>query len=522
MKKTKRIGMFFVYILIALAVLFVSVGLAELVRFLLTSGVFHRAFSAEEVDTIAGMAEGVIGAIAAGLVLYQLRIGDELDERQSNTEEAEFILEYNRSFIENPDMTAIEQYLECPLTGDAPKFIENLSQNRQILVNYLTYLEGLASCVHGGILELERIDDLFAYRFFLAMNHPEVQSLELLPFATYYRGSFRLYEKWLSYRAATGKYNRKDLDIPYFETALFYCDCYETYARDDLRIETAQQQAIAWVGGKKQLTLNWQKAEDGKITADFSGNTEGDFTVKYALLKALLRMTNAAQIVSANGETGTAYDDLQQARAQCRRDGLYFRQLRKGTRMDDRRLEKLGELIYKTDRYIYPDMFGSEAAALKVIPALIQSEKDPMFSLDNLFVCELAGIPVGMILWCKGALNWSAEPLRKTMQKLGYEIPATLDAVEKEYVSGYSEHQREACISILNVCVDPGMRGCGVGQKMLRAFLQAHPESGMELCVLSDNPGAIRLYESCGFKVCGEEQAYPAGKPDHFRKLMKR
>ena len=66
------------------------------------------------------------------------------------------------------------------------------------------------------------------------------------------------------------------------------------------------------------------------------------------------------------------------------------------------------------------------------------------------------------------------------------------------------------------------MRGCGVGQKMLQAFLQEHPEANMELCVLSDNHGAIRLYESCGFCVCGEEPAYPAEKPDHFRKLMER
>ena len=521
MRKTKRIGMFFTYILVALAVLFVSLGLAELVRFLLTAGFFQRTFNAEEVDTIAGMAEGVIGAIAAGLVLYQLRIGDELDERQSNTEEAEFILEYNRSFIENPDMTAIEQYLECPLTGDAPKFITSLSQNRQMLVNYLTYLEGLASCVHGGILELERIDDLFAYRFFLAMNHPEVQSMELLPFATYYRGSFRLYEKWIRYRAKTGKYSPEDLDIPYFETALFYCDAYESYAREDLRIDCAEGQATAWINGKKQLALTWK--QDGEtVTAAVEGKCNDDFTVKYGLLKVLRWATNAVAIQSADPTTTAAYSALVQAKKQCRREGLYFRQLRSGTKLDDSRLEKLGALIYKTDTYIYPDMFGSEEAAEKVIPILLRSGKDTMFSLDNLYVCEYAGKPVGMILWCSGTLNWSAELLRKALREQNFEIPAALDAVEREYVSGYGAEEREECISLLNVCVDPAMRGCGVGQKMLWAFLMEHPKENMELCVLSDNHSAIRLYESCGFRVCGEEPAYPAEKPDHFRKLMKR
>ena len=37
------------------------------------------------------------------------------------------------------------------------------------------------------------VDDLFSYRFFLAMNNKEVQEFELGPEAEYYRGCFKLY-----------------------------------------------------------------------------------------------------------------------------------------------------------------------------------------------------------------------------------------------------------------------------------------------------------------------------------------
>ena len=522
MKRKKRILMFFAYMLIALAVLAVSLGVAELVRYLLSAGALRRTFTAGEVDAIAGISEGVVGAIAAGLVLYQLRVGDELDERQSNTEEADFILEYNRSFIENPDMTAVEQYLECQITGDAPKFINSLSENRQMLVNYLTYLEGLASCVHGGILELKRIDDLFAYRFFLAMNHPEVQSLELIPFATYYRGSFQLYEKWINYRANTGKYNPEDLDVPLFETALFYCDSYETYAKEKFSISCEDHQITMLCEGRKQLTLFWNMEESDAATVEFSGKNGGDFTAKYILLRELRRVTNASRIESGDSRVEKAYQNILFAKEECCREGLYFRQLRQSHKLDSTRLKKIAELIYKTDEYIYPDIFGDEKAAITVLPELLREGTDSMFALKNLFVCEYAGKVVGLILWHEGPLNWCTKPLRKALHNCGYEIPAQLDAVEQEYVSGYEEKTHAETISLLNVCVDPEMRGHEIGKRMLRAFQQEHANAPMELCVLSDNGSAIQLYESCGFRFCGEEQAYPSQKADHFRKLMSR
>lgn len=51
--------------------------------------------------------------------------------------------------------------------------------DRQSLVNYLVHLEGVATLVNTGVLRLKTINDLMAYRYFIAVNNPVVQELEL-------------------------------------------------------------------------------------------------------------------------------------------------------------------------------------------------------------------------------------------------------------------------------------------------------------------------------------------------------
>ena len=56
----------------------------------------------------------------------------------------------------------------------------------QKMINYLVYLESLAALVFRQVIHLDVIDDLFSYRFFLAVNNPVVQECELLPYADFY------------------------------------------------------------------------------------------------------------------------------------------------------------------------------------------------------------------------------------------------------------------------------------------------------------------------------------------------
>ncbi|MFB0921089.1 MAG: hypothetical protein QMB62_09435, partial [Oscillospiraceae bacterium] len=96
--------------------------------------------------------------------------------------------------------------------------------NRQSIINYLVYHEALAAIIFRGVLSIKNIDDLFMYRFFLVVNNPVVQKNELCIDAQYYRGCFKLYKKWSTYR------KKKGLSILLEETSLDKTAEYKKYA----------------------------------------------------------------------------------------------------------------------------------------------------------------------------------------------------------------------------------------------------------------------------------------------------
>lgn len=194
------------YVVISIFVLALSVVIAALTNIVL-SAVYPTD---EPVEHIVGMLEGVIGAVAAGLVLYQLKLAQKTEQHENEINEATFTLQYNQAFIQDPNMVEVERLLEDQVYYDSePRQILN-PENRQKFINYLVYLESMAPLVTTGVLALEYIDDLFAYRFFLAIDNKELQENEILPFADYYRGCFKLYKKWEEYRRKRGLLCPKD------------------------------------------------------------------------------------------------------------------------------------------------------------------------------------------------------------------------------------------------------------------------------------------------------------------------
>ena len=176
---------------------------------------------------ITGLTEGMIASIAAGLVIYQLRIGTDTEKQQSNIDEARFILQYNQAFIQDSNMSEIERLLEDAMLGKATLPIIQ-DDNRQKLINYLVYLESLAPLVLANVLTLDHVDDLFAYRFFLAVNNSEVQEEQLFAFPDYYRGCFKLYEAWKKFCESKG------LPILLKETSLDKWPHYRAYCNTEV------------------------------------------------------------------------------------------------------------------------------------------------------------------------------------------------------------------------------------------------------------------------------------------------
>ena len=138
-------------------------------------------------------------AIITGIAFF-------LEYHQNNKlEEAQFIIDLNNQFINEGSISEVEHDLEMYWTHPDNKeqwkeeFLEKYAleePTHQDFINYLVHLEGIAALVNDGVLRLSAINDLMAYRYFLAANNPVVQDFELLPYRDYYQGIFQVYSSW--------------------------------------------------------------------------------------------------------------------------------------------------------------------------------------------------------------------------------------------------------------------------------------------------------------------------------------
>lgn len=149
-------------------------------------------------------------AVIAGIIVAIIEL-----HANKKINEADYIKDLNKQFITNEEMVAVEHALE---TYNNKFFLgeKNIAldldvrydgKDRQKLVNYLVYLEGVSSIIDQGVLHIDKINSLFGYRYFLAVNNPVVQNIELYPFSTYYQGIFNVYDEWIN------KCKKKNSDV---------------------------------------------------------------------------------------------------------------------------------------------------------------------------------------------------------------------------------------------------------------------------------------------------------------------
>ena len=153
----------------------------------------------EKFDETITTILAIIGAIAFWLEYHENKL----------LNEAQFITDLNEQFIGDENMSAVEWELEKyfnkfrtkKITSDDNRTLEEKysleNRERQHLVNYLVHLEGIAALVKNNVLHIDTIDDLMSFRYFIAMNNPVVQKLELLEYPDYYKGCFDIYDAWV-------------------------------------------------------------------------------------------------------------------------------------------------------------------------------------------------------------------------------------------------------------------------------------------------------------------------------------
>ena len=163
-----------------------------------------------------------IAAIEATGLLVSLIIAVRQLNDSKEISRASFVVELNKTFTEstgNVDLyTALQDCVdsncenmskcnggkECKL--DFPKIVVS---------NYLTFFETIYLLEKSGALNYEMIDDLFAYRFFLAVHSKFVQQAKLASQPENFKNIFCLEHEWMQYRAK--KAHKIDSDTSVFK-----------------------------------------------------------------------------------------------------------------------------------------------------------------------------------------------------------------------------------------------------------------------------------------------------------------
>lgn len=177
---------------------------------------------------------------------------------------------------------------------------------------------------------------------------------------------------------------------------------------------------------------------------------------------------------------------------------LYFK---KASINDD--LEKIAELIFYTDDYIYPYWFETVEKCKSELPRLMKEDKF-YFNLDNIYIAVNSdNVVLGLICIVDKStdLSYDYEPLKNINERYRFTI--------EHYIFGLIEEVKEADFAyISNICVDPKFRDLHVGTFLINHLLELYKKKKFEeivLDVLAENPRAIHLYEKMGFRKSSDD-----------------
>jgi len=154
-----------------------------------------------EITTILTTATTVIGIFSVFIEM----------KRSADIAECEFIFNLQKQFDENSTIQKLYRKLDNDFSNK-DKITNDV--DRLDVVSYLTFFEMMCNLIIKDVINIEDIDDLYAYPFFLATNNKVVQNIELKKYKQYYRNIYTIYPEWFKFRKSKG------YDIPYEDNKL--------------------------------------------------------------------------------------------------------------------------------------------------------------------------------------------------------------------------------------------------------------------------------------------------------------
>lgn len=167
----------------------------------------------QAIGTVIAIMVAAIGLMIDSMLTLHIQAKEAREAR--NLQESQFLLDLNRAFAENPDYQQVYTYLEYEyFSSDAYKGVNPYPDGSVVpshitriqISNYLTFFESIYLLIEQNTINLGVIDNLFGYRFFLAVHSQTIQKEKLLSTPKNFRNIYRLENKWMEYRlSVSGK-----------------------------------------------------------------------------------------------------------------------------------------------------------------------------------------------------------------------------------------------------------------------------------------------------------------------------
>jgi len=172
--------------------------------------------------------------------------------------------------------------------------------------------------------------------------------------------------------------------------------------------------------------------------------------------------------------------------------------IRKMQKNDD--VLKTAELIYGTDDFIFPFLFGKKEKAIWKLSKLVSLENNA-FSYNRIIVDSERDLIRGILI--ENDQKHNRLETRDFLKTFGFWSLVRLFFGQILLFPILSHKQSEGRY-IQNVSVDPRFRGLGIGTALVKTAIaraDADKATGLFLDVSKKNEGALKLYKKLGFEI---------------------
>lgn len=171
-------------------------------------------------------------------------------------------------------------------------------------------------------------------------------------------------------------------------------------------------------------------------------------------------------------------------------------------------LDAVANLIYDTDEYLFPFIFGPRWHGLPVLKRLIALENN---SFSHRYIeCIADGNEVQAIL-----IGYDHRTIAAAAEDADYQnalsIIDRMLLVPKFWIlQPILDKQDVTGVYVQNLCVAAAHRGKGLGAQLIRHFIETHP-GNVWLDVELSNDAALRFYERLGFRLVSRKDVFIKG-----------